>query len=56
MCQNVPLCPVNYFELKAFTIKQTQEKFSTSSLTAEKNLERGYVSGREILPEITFYM
>ena len=34
MCQNVPLCPVDYFELKAFKTKQNQEKLSTSSLAA----------------------
>ena len=54
--QNVPLCHVDYFKLKIIGAQQTQEELFTSTLAAGKNLDRGLVPGRELLPEITFYI
>ena len=36
--------------------QQTEEGLFTPPLTAWKNLDRGPVQGRELLPEINFYI
>lgn len=57
--QNTPECAIwylHYFELKTMGAQQTQEALFTSLLTAWKNLDRGPVAGRELLPQIPFYI
>ena len=57
----MPLWYEDPFELKAIKTQQTQNKRTnktpkpfTSLLTTYKNLDRGPIPERELLPEITF--
>lgn len=51
--QNVLLWYVDYFELTTIKAQKTQEELSTFPLTAEKSLDRGNGSEKELSPERT---
>lgn len=54
--QDVPLWHVNCFELMAVKTQKTWKNFATFPLTIQKNLHRGPVPGKELLPETASYI